>query len=40
LIIGIIEDMAQASRVEEIGRDLAGFLGQVQSSSQAETTAS
>jgi hypothetical protein len=24
LIIGMIEDMAQASRVEEIGRDLAG----------------
>jgi hypothetical protein len=37
LITGMIEDMAQASRVEEIGRDLASFLGQVQNSAQKET---
>jgi hypothetical protein len=36
LITGMIEDMAQAGRVEEIGRDLAGCLGQVQKSLQEE----
>jgi hypothetical protein len=37
LIIGMIEETAQASWVEEIGRDLAGFPGQVQNSAQKET---
>jgi hypothetical protein len=36
----MIQDMVQASRVEEIGRDLAGFLGQVKKSPQVEAALS